>query len=362
MRSSLAQNRQEPPSAPAPPATSPAKEVLVGDFIIAEPIQCKNLKVFPVLSTKPKDEDLYITLDEGLKSHKVDVFEVGAKLGDNARQQTARPNAAQPSYSSDDAIGDVNHLMVRNRADKPLYLMPGEIILGGKQDRCVAKECVIPVDVKPVMIDVYCVEHGRWTKGHAFSEKAGNLGKGGRVAVQEEKGQSEVWDSVAKANAASGVRPSTGDFTANYTDPTILKHLQSYSQKIERPVAERRQVVGAIVAVNDKIEVVDVFGSTPLFRKVWPKLLKGYALDAAVAVRTKGKNSGPSPTLKDAEKFLRDTMDSQVQKKTDGAGGLVVTKRESERVLSYSAGEKSKDASPSMGGFGGSLHGSGYSK
>ena len=104
-------------------------------------------------------------------------------------------------------------------------------------------------------------------KARTFGGKAGNLGKSGRAAVQEGKAQTEVWDSVREANAASGVRPSTGAFTANYTDPKILKKIQSYAKEIEQPVAEHRQVVGAIVAVNNKIEVVDVFGSTPLFRR-----------------------------------------------------------------------------------------------
>ena len=72
------------------------KEVSVGDFIIAEPIQCKNLTVFPVLSTKPKEEDRYITLEEGLKSHKVDVYEVGASPSSDSNRQNAPPNPSQP--------------------------------------------------------------------------------------------------------------------------------------------------------------------------------------------------------------------------------------------------------------------------
>ena len=36
-----------------------------------------------------------------------------------------------------------------------------------------------------------------------------------------------------------------------------------------------------IVAVNGRFEQIDVFESTPLFNKLWPKLLKSYALDAA---------------------------------------------------------------------------------
>jgi hypothetical protein len=352
----FAKHRKEKPSAPAQPAAAQPKEVTVGDFIIAAPIQSKNLMVFPVLSIKPKNDDRYITLEEGLKSHKVDVYEVGAN---------PPTSADQPAAQSDDNQGgqnDVNHLMVVNRSDKPLYLMPGEIILGGKQDRCVAQEYVIPVDAKPVKIDVYCVEHGRWNEGQVFGEKAGNLGKGGRVAVQEGKAQTEIWDSVAKANAQSGVRPSTGAFTANYTDPKILKKIESYTKDCEQPVADHRQIVGTIIAVNNKLEVIDVFGSTPLFRKVWPKLLKGYALDAATAPKN-AKDAATPPTVDDAARFLRDVMDSQVQKQTDRKDGIVVTKRESQRALSYSAAEKAKNApSDAKQTFGDSVHGSGYSK
>ena len=91
----FAKHRKESPSAPAQPAAYPAREVLVGDFLIAEPIRCKNLTVFPVLSTKPKEEDSYITLEEGLKSHKVDVYEVGASPAGDSHRQNARRNAVQ---------------------------------------------------------------------------------------------------------------------------------------------------------------------------------------------------------------------------------------------------------------------------
>jgi hypothetical protein len=348
------------------PPASGAKEVVVGDFRIVEPIRYKNLTVFPVLSTTPKEDDHYITLEEGLDGHKVVVYEIGVSPSANVNPQAAPSDGSQPSevqQQAGETMGDVNHLMVINRADRPLYLMPGEIILGGKQDRCVAKECIIPADGKPVKIDVYCVEHGRWSEGQKFEGKVGNLGKEGRAAVQQGKAQTEVWDSVQQANEASGVRPSTGAFTANYTDPKTIKWISSYTKEIEQPVAAYRQVVGTIVAVNGKIEVVDVFGSTPLFRKVWPKLLKGYALDAAVAYRQKPDKNAKPLTLKDAEAFFRDAMESQVRDKTKGKDGLVVTKRESDRMVSFSASsEKRKDAPAAKSSFGDSVHSSGYSK
>lgn len=55
----------------------------------------------------------------------------------------------------------VNTLLVRNKSDRPLYLMPGEIVVGGSQDRTIGNEIVIQPNTEPVPIDVFCVEHGR---------------------------------------------------------------------------------------------------------------------------------------------------------------------------------------------------------
>ena len=57
---------------------------------------------------------------------------------------------------------DVNRLMVVNTSDKPLYLMPGEVIIGGSQDRTIGQELVIAPGGEPVAVDVFCVEHERW--------------------------------------------------------------------------------------------------------------------------------------------------------------------------------------------------------
>lgn len=344
------------------------------DFSVAKPLQYQNLVVFPVLSAMPKMEDRYIILEEGLKSNDISVYEVGAgptaqppQPNTASRQHNRRTNNANNNNAAqaDDTSADVNHLMVINRTKKPLYLMPGEIIYGGQQDRCVAQEYIIAADGKPVKIEVFCVEHGRWANREnaergKFSGKAGNLNASGRLAVQSGKSQGEVWDEVGSANAASGARPSTGAFTANYTDPMILKKIEPYVKELEKPVAEQRQVVGAIVAINGKFFALDVFNSTPLFQKMWPKLLKGYSLDATIAdsnkttsKRKKADKQKPA-TWKDAEEFFAAAMKSEVKEhKNNGAGGLVVTKRETEKVISYSAG---------MGGGGEAVHSSGYAK
>jgi hypothetical protein len=418
-----------------------ADEAAINEVVIGEPVRYKNLTIFPVTSKVPNNADLYLTLDEGLKAGTVQVFEVGAeptaagidlpqtnqgsqrranRAGRAADQPTpfldqpvAVPGAppanrrqperqrAQPSRmpnaANDDPFAagqqegaEVNRLMVLNRSAKPLYLMPGEIIYGGQQDRTIGEEAIIPPSKKPVPIQVFCVEHGRWApredaetsqaldrlaassdrpldaaarrklaedaKQGKFVAHAGSLSKGGRVAVQEGKGQQEVWDKVGEANASARVVSGSGAFTANYTSPKVLKQLHAYIEVLQSPVAGRKQVVGAIVAINGKVESVDVFQATPLFQKLWPKLLKSDALDA-FAVNREPAAERPC-TLSEAREFLRTAMQATVQEKSKTEGGLVVTKRESEKVMSFSAG---MGGGMSAGGEG-AVHSSGYSK
>jgi len=38
--------------------------------------------------------------------------------------------------------------------------------------------------------------------------------------------------------------------------------------------------VGAVIAINGKVQNADLFNSPELFKALWPKLLESYALEA----------------------------------------------------------------------------------
>jgi len=404
-----------------PAASTPSEAADLGDFVVGDPLRIRNLTVFPISSKTLRDADRFITLEEGIRSGKVEIFEVGAQprsqtddargsdsdgneTVDSANQVSSAGRRRAAAANDDDAIfqsggGDVNRLMVVNRADKPLYLMPGEVIVGGYQDRTIAQETILAATGKPVPVDVYCVEHGRWGgRAHAeslqiaaalnresegteavsiaqqqvlmpsygkFVATAGTLGKGTRMAAQAGGGQGAVWDKVAEVNAASGVESDSGAFTANFVDEDVLKQLQPYLDPLHKSIATHARIVGVVVAINGKVEAVDVFESTPLFQKVWPRLLKGYALDAMQAAETQGADQ--SCSVADATAFIEKVRQSQVDDTKLADGGLVVTRRNSKDVMCFSARTAASEAAPAamggMGGsFGGAVHSAGFSK
>jgi hypothetical protein len=403
----------DPPSKSSPAeraASKPASQPAGNDYIVGAPIRHKNLTIFPVLSKTEQNADRYVTLDEGLRAHTVEVIEVGANQeqaqptfadptpGNRQRrpaqqgapnQQVRRtPNSQSPSLNAArrrSAANEVNRLMVVNRSGKPLYLMPGEVVVGGDQDRTIGEETTIASIGKPVSIDVFCVEHGRWrgrsaaesapmyaalgagagqmakeltdeAKRGYFNATAGSLNKAGRQAVQSGKGQEAVWDNVERLNEGFKVKSDSGAFTHAYVAKPIRDGLEPYLTALSSKVAGEGRVVGAVVAINGKIESVDVFESTPLFRKLWPKLLKSYALDALGAASA--KPAAKESSVADASAFLTKVLQASVSSTKQTKGGLVVTRRETKDATSYSA------ASPAMGGGrgGGAIHASGFSK
>jgi hypothetical protein len=404
-------------------AEKAGESATAGDLVIGKPITHANLTIFPISSKELRNKDRFITLDEGLKAGTVEILEVGANRAavNEANEEPAddqgngnpfgnaanEPNANADANANGDPFAggnnEVNRLMVLNKSGRPLYLMPGEIIVGGYQDRTIGQELVIEPGDEPVPINVFCVEHGRWNNrevaafggqiegattlpllrdsvavaengdlkaaGEAanrgkFVATVGSLSKKARMAVQESKDQGDVWENVAEENAASnpdGAAPNaSGTFAANYVAAKSVQRLVPYIEKVQKPVAEHQQVVGVIVAVDGKVETMDVFESTPLFKKLWPKLLKSYALDAANARSEKKKDAKPC-TRKDAREFLVKVLDAEV-KESSTEGSVVITTRSTDEVVSFSACNASPSEGGAAGGFGGMLHSSGFSK
>lgn len=291
------------------------------DWRVGAPVQFANLTVFPVLSDQAAAGEDFITLDEGLRSRTVIIAELGAD-GRSHRLRSQR-------RISDNA--EVNRLAVTNKSGKKLLLIAGEMVIGGKQDRIVGHDCIIEATNKPVPIDVFCVEHGRWSgtanfgqsrsngEGSATGSDTGSSGggryhAGGDAAVmmssaiaipnvrakaQAEKSQTEVWNGVAENMKANSVSSETGDFKSVYRDRKVSHRLNDYERAIQNKLPMTK-VIGVVAAVNGRIISADVFANRRLFQAYWPKMLRSYALEAMSTTEGDKKEIGRS----DAEGFL----------------------------------------------------------
>ena len=153
----------------------------------------RNLSVTPVYDASAAASDTYITLDEGLKARTVQVQE--SKDG-----------------------GSVNTLYITNRDKKPLYVMAGEVVLGGQQDRAIGKDIIVASGKTRVPIAVFCVEHGRWT-GHADFDSSAKSVAAADIRLNAQDGDFKAEHQVALAQSRMAgnnpARPAVTDTTIN---------------------------------------------------------------------------------------------------------------------------------------------------
>src|SRR2546423_769027 len=99
-----------------------------------EPITRRNLTIFPVVSTVRIDTSRFLTLDEGLSSGSVKIGERGELENTLYRRRNAQPlslDDRRPDYRG----ASVNELVLINDSSRPLILLAGEVVAGGKQNR-----------------------------------------------------------------------------------------------------------------------------------------------------------------------------------------------------------------------------------
>ena len=330
---------------PEPRSVRAGQENPASGYKVLEPIRNGSLTVFPVVASKSYATSEFLTLDEGLRSGEVVVTEYGNVRG-LVRQRVAK--AAQRDSA------EVNRLVLVNNSKRPLLLLAGEIVAGGKQDRVIGMDRIVPSESDPIDLNVFCVEPGRWV---ATSDRFGTSGAtygaaGGRSAgtaasaksagtlmaqpsvrakAMGDKDQSQVWAEVRKQQQsmtaevqASPAAPMAQDLRITSSYAVVMEN-QDVKQKVDevaKPIERDyqsvikqlrdRNAVGVVVAVNGRVIWSDVFASTELLEKYWPKLVRSYASEA-VATPVKGGEA----TLAQAESFLanmrgrRETIESE---------------------------------------------------
>jgi hypothetical protein len=132
---------------------NPDHNLVASDYKLLAPISHGDLTIFPVVSAKSHDTSSFLTLDEGIRSGEVVVTEAGTISG-----MIRRRRPLPQSYSR----AEVNRLVLVNNSKRPLILLAGELFTGGKQDRVVGKDRLVPAESDPVDLSVFCVEPGRW--------------------------------------------------------------------------------------------------------------------------------------------------------------------------------------------------------
>ena len=249
------EGRPPPPPAPArihpvAPTPKPVDLALGAGLEVRRPLRDGRLSIVPIVATAPVSTD-YLTLHDGVARRLVTVRELA------------------PEWA-------VDELRIRNKSRQPLFVMSGELVEGGVQDRVLAEDRVIAPH-QTVTVKVRCVEHERSTGGKQFRAPGELVELALRRAVFHGS-QEIVWAKVDEINQALHLAPRSKTYrlaaALQQVAPAHDRRDQLAAQLAQLP--DRDRIVGLAAALDGEVIAIDRFESPELYRQLEGELLGAY--------------------------------------------------------------------------------------
>jgi hypothetical protein len=251
-------------------------------FTLGAPVAVSNLTVWPVFNDSPLDLGEFLTLPEALTQGVAEVRER-------------------------DRAGEVNTLVLENKADLPILICAGTVVTGGKQDRQIGQDFVVQAKAT-TPIDAFCVEQGRWVASRGGVQTAGKFfvdegiaSRGVRSAGQYEQSQDKVWKEVAEVKKSvvdpQGTRivrlfaldTSSYAVVMDATAKAAAPKLEEYDKAVREHFAAQEGCIGFAYAINGAPVTVRTFAHPRVFQQQFAPFLKTMAAEALLATE------GPAP-------------------------------------------------------------------
>jgi hypothetical protein len=117
-----------------------------------------------------------------------------------------------------------------------------------------------------------------------------------KIATKQDQSQTKVWKKVEaaqerlSAGVAREVRSDVSESSLQLAleNEKVQQSAAAYVNKLASIVEGKGDVTGFAFTINNKLNSADVYASTEMFKRFWPKLLKA-AVIKAIAERTSDK-------------------------------------------------------------------------
>ena len=295
------------------------------DYRLEGPFTHGNLSVFLIHGKDRIKGVTFITLQEALVQKKVIVRETRS----------------------------VNSLTIENVSAAEVYVQSGDIVKGGAQDRMLTTDLILPPRSGKIPIAAFCVENGRWSqRGNeavgVFNSSANTVAsREVELAAKMKQSQGDVWREVAVAqdklssNTGADVKSAASptSFQLALENKSVQANADNYVNAMDNLLDSRTDVIGYVFAINGKINSADVYASSALFKKLWPKLLKASAIEAVAEVRKGEKFAAPKPA--EVMGFLDDSSRG-AEKQKDVSGRVQMVTRESDENVFFETRDRAK--------------------
>ena len=256
--------------------------------IKAEAFQKEGLISILQFSADQKDTLDYLSLNAALKKNLIEI--------------TERERAS------------VNNLVVNNNADKPVFIMDGDVLEGAKQNRVVNASALITANGK-VELPVSCVEKNRWNyRGRKFGSanytaptrlrfsKSQAVRENLRRSSKYYASQGKVWDDVSNYHKEYNIKSDTQDLS------DLFKKDSNKTEDSVKQFLPHEESNGLAVFIGNKLLNLEVFNRSEVYLEYFPKIIKGSLFETLNLQKKENKTTEAEAKYKTIE--LLDKLES----------------------------------------------------
>jgi hypothetical protein len=237
-----------------------------GGYRFSGPYVHGNLTMFLIHAPDEANAKVYLSLAEALERKLVTVHETG----------------------------EVNELTIENvSATEEVLVHAGDIVKGGRQDRVLAVDLILPAKSEKISIASFCVEQQRWQQRGAesadhFSMTDSMVATKDLKVATRQASQGRVWEKVSEAQeklsagVASDVRSdlSTSSLQLTLEDGELQKSAAEYTSQLAPVIENAGDAVGVVFVINNVVSGGDSYATNAMFRRFSGRLLKSAAIEA----------------------------------------------------------------------------------
>lgn len=217
---------------------------------------------------------------------------------------------------------DVGALVATNPTNRPTFVMQGEQLVGGDQNRTLNVSVLVPPHDKRE-IPVSCLEHGRWGDRRNFASGSALAPNSVRMTMLRSVGESarrepnsrgsdqgEVWDDVRRELRSREVT-SQSESMADADSALVRDSARHNAVNELTRLGPLPGQCGMVVAYGSRAVFADIMGSPGLFAPHWKQLIRAH-LSEQVSTHIQGHwDAAAGPALRILRRMGRETGHSQ---------------------------------------------------
>ncbi len=188
---------------------------------------------------------------------------------------------------------NVHWLRIKNNSDMSIFVASGQTFVGGRQDRMISRDTILPASTKDQYVQVMCIEELRWSekeKKIMYSHYANNKL---RHVLDKTKNQLLVWKEIYGQLENTNSTSTTFAYNALRQNKVYQLNENEYLTYFIDKLKNDSTALGMICVSGDKIIGTDIFIYRSMFRDEFESLLYGYVNEALLR--------GGDPSISDPE-------------------------------------------------------------